>query len=79
MKSENVFPKVESVCPFKKSKLSKILTKSFVIEDVYEMNEHKRNSAKNEINNQLNSPYGRKSSSILSFLERSKFSECEKL
>ena len=76
MKSENVFPKVESVCPFKKSKLSKILTKSFVIEDVYEM---KRNSAKNEINNQLNSPYGRKSSSILSFLERSKFSECEKL
>ena len=69
-----------SACPFNKSRLSKIITKNYQEEEVNEFLDLKRfNSIKNVNHNKLISPVERKSSSILSFLEKRKYSDCEVL
>ena len=74
-KTEKVFPKADSACPFRNSKLSRIFTKSFYYEGKKEFTECKRYKSQNEVNNESNSPVKRKSNSILSFLEKRRSSD----
>ena len=81
-KTENVFPKIENQsCPFKKSRLSKLIVKDYFNEEVEEIPEVKRtfSISNNQNKESLISPTERRSSSILNFLEKRKSSDYEVL
>ena len=73
-KTQNVFPRVEAVCPFKKSKLSKVIGKEYLQEEDNFGTNRLLNSVRNSLK-ETPSIVTRKSSSILFFLEKRKTSD----
>ncbi len=74
MKTENVFPRVEAVCPFKKSKLSKVIGKEY-LQDEEEIDNIRRINSVNDSTKETTSTVTRRSSSILFFLASRKTSD----
>jgi hypothetical protein len=74
VKTENVFPRVEVVCPFKKSKLSKVIGKEY-LQDEEDIDTIRRINSVNNSTKETTTTITRKSSSILYFLASRKTSD----
>lgn len=79
LKSDKVFPSVEAPTQFKKSRLSKMITKEYLgdIEDLQEVKRTHSIMNPKRKEDPIISPVERRSGSILNFLEKRKSSDYE--